>query len=132
MTLNIDCVWYLSRKDFVKFTKNYNEYDFVIDYHAINVKLSKSDIHNAEPPATVIGLHLVKQLNEFLANEDDSKTRLLYTLKNLNVETVENLQEFIKDSTDKSITYNLFIINKKDYPKGTVLSMFENVNFVKY
>ena len=132
MELIIDCVWYLSRKDFVKFTKNYNEYDFVIDYHAIITKLSKSDIHNAEPPATVVGLHLVKQLNDVLCNEYTGKKKLLYTLKNLNTETVENLKELIADSSDKSIKYNLYIINRVDYPKKGVLSMFDTVKFIDY
>lgn len=131
MELIIDCAWYLSRKDFAKFTKNSDEYDFVIDYHAIITKLSKSDIHNAEPPATVVGLHLVKQLNEVLEKEMPS-IKLLYTLKNLNLETVENLKEFVNNSTEKAVKFNLYIINRIDYPKRGVLSQFDNVKFIDY
>lgn len=131
MKLIVDCAWYLSRKDFVKFTKNYSEHDFVIDYHAIITKLSKSDIHNAEPPSTVVGLHLVKQLNEIL-EKDMPKIRLLYTLKNLDIETVETLKEFISNSTEKSVEFNLYIINRIDYPKRGVLSQFDTVKFIDY
>ena len=131
MKLIVDCAWYLSRKDFLKFTKHYNEHDFVVDYHAIITKLSKSDIHNAEPPATVVGLHLVKQLNEIL-EKDMPKIRLLYTLKNLDIETIETLKEFISNSTEKSVEFNLYIINRIYYPKRGVLSQFDTVKFIDY
>lgn len=134
MELIIECVWYSSRKDFIKFSKSNDCYDNVIDHHAISSKLSKSDVHGAEPPDAVIGIHIIKQLTEALVSTPEKKQpdkkKILYVIKNLNLETVSTLKELISSIHITSYKFNLIIINRDDYPKKGVLSSFNHVKFI--
>jgi len=134
MELIIECVWYSNRKDFIKFSKSDDCYDHVIDHHAISSKLSKSDIHGAEPPDTVIGIYIIKQLTDALVStSEDSisdKKKILYVIKNLNIETIDVLKGLIASIYPNSYKFNLIIINRDDYPKKGVLSSFNHVKFI--
>jgi hypothetical protein len=139
MELIIDCVWCLNRKDFIKFNKSMcEEYTYVIDYHAIATKLSKSDIKGEEPGDSVIGLHIMKSFNNSLnkfkelhENEEDiHEMKILYLLKHLDQETVSSIQKFIANSHGKEYIFNLVVLNREDLPKRSILTSFNNVRFI--
>jgi hypothetical protein len=130
MKLIIDCVWYSNRRDFVKFLKTADLYESVIDYAAINLKLSKSDPEGTQPPDTIIGLHLVKGIQDA---KNNNKSKLLYVIKNLNVETIETVSDMfcsIYEIEEEQLSISLFIINRDDYPGKSVLSKFDSVKFI--
>jgi hypothetical protein len=131
MKLIIDCVWYSNRRDFVKFLKTADLYESVIDYAAINLKLSKSDPEGTQPPDTIIGLHLVKGIQDA---KNNNKSKLLYVIKNLNVETIETVSDMfcsIYEIEEEQLSISLFIINRDDYPGKSVLSKFDSVKFIE-
>ena len=56
---------------------------------------------------------------------------VLYTIKNLNHSTVEAIIEIFQDKYEtEDITVNLIIVNREDYPKKGVLSLFKSVKFI--
>jgi hypothetical protein len=131
MKLIIDCVWCSNRRDFVKFLKTADAYESVIDYYAINVKLSKSDPDGIQPTDTIIGLHLVKGIQDA---KNNNKSKLLYVIKNLNAETIETVSDMfcsIYEIEENEMSISLFIINRDDYPGKTVLSKFDSVKFIE-
>lgn len=129
MNITVDCVWCSNRREFTKFLKTANNYEAVIDYYAIMVKLSKSDPHGIEPPSTVIGLHLIKSLHDA---KNNNKKNLLYVIKNLDAETIETVSGMFFDIFEtEDIQFNLIIVNREDYPKKGVLSKFKNVRFIE-
>lgn len=128
MKLNLDCVWSLNRREFTKFLKNSESYDSVIDFYSIVVKLSKSDPNGIEPPDTVVGLHLVKNIK---AAKEANHENVLYVIKNLTADTVDVIEEtFCSIFETNDIDMNLIIVNREDYPRKGVLSKFKTVKFI--
>lgn len=128
MKLTVDCVWCSSRRDFLKFLRTTEEYQVVVDYYAISNKLAKTDPDGIEPADTVVGLHLVKAIEEAATKE---YKEILYTIKNLNHPTVEAIIEIFQDKFQtEDIIINLIIVNRDDYPKKGVLSLFKSVKFI--
>jgi hypothetical protein len=128
MKLTVDCVWCSSRRDFLKFLRTTDTYEVVVDYYAIANKLAKTDPSGAEPADTVVGLHLVKAIEDAATKNHKD---VLYTIKNLNHSTVEAIIEIFQDKYEtEDITVNLIIVNREDYPKKGVLSLFKSVKFI--
>lgn len=128
MKLKVDCVWCSSRRDFLKFLRTTEEYGVVIDYYAIANKLAKTDPLGTEPADTVVGLHLIKAIEEASIK---NQTEVLYTIKNLNHSTVEAIIELFQEAYDiEDFIINLIIVNREDYPKKGVLSLFKSVKFI--
>lgn len=128
MKLTVDCVWCSSRRDFLKFLRTTEEYEVVVDYYAIANKLAKTDPSGIEPADTVVGLHLVKAIEDAAIK---NCKEVLYTIKNLNQFTVEAIIEIFQDKYEvEDFVINLIIVNRDDYPKKGVLSMFKSVKFI--
>ncbi len=136
MELIIDCVWCSTRKDFMKFTKTCEEYTNVIDYFAISNKLSKSDINGQEPTDSVIGLYIMKRLQQCLREDEEclddtiELKKILYLIKNLKSTNILALKELIASLYKDKYSFNLIIINRDDFPKKGVLSLFDSVKFI--
>lgn len=129
MKLKVDCVWSLTRREFMRFLKTAEKYDSIIDYYAIVGKLTKADRDGIEPPDTLVGLNLVKNIKDC---KEANKTNLLYVIKNLNEETVDTIREVFGVIYESHIVeLNLIIINRDDYPKKGVLSRFDAVKFIE-
>lgn len=134
MELIIDCVWCSNRKDFIKFTKTCEGYTSTIDYFAISNKLLKSDVNGHEPADSVIGLYIMKQLQNSLNREEEVKQtdfrKILYLIKNLKADNISALKEVVYNIHKDTFTFNLIIINRDDFPKKGVLSLFDSVKFI--
>lgn len=136
MELIIDCVWCSTRKDFVKFTKTCEEYTSIIDYFAISNKLSKSDVNGQEPTDSVIGLYIMKRLQQCLKEDEEGTQdqiefkKILYLIKNLKTTNILALKELITSIYKNKYSFNLIIINRDDFPKKGVLSLFDSVKFI--
>lgn len=129
MTLKIAGIWCKTKSDFDKHTRS-EEYDVIISHSDIYSRLLKSDPGDAEPSDVIISLYIQKLfggLSEKYAHQDIVNVAFLF--KNLNRETVLNFKNYIDGSFDKN-SIELIIIDRCDYPKKGVLSLFDSVKFI--
>ena len=129
MTLRIAGIWCKTRQEFDKHTKN-KDYDLVISHNDIYNRLLKSDPNDAEPSDTIISLY-IQRLFRTIPTKFDSLDHMnvAFLFKHLDKETVLNFKGFIEDSFP-NYQIDLVIIDRCDFPKKGVLSLFDSVKFI--
>lgn len=106
----INCVYTRNKLDFKKYSKNSDNHD-IVSFHDIITKLVKNDINSNKPSTLVINSYIRKRLIKALT--DDDVTKILYALKNLNVDTIDYIKDLINDVYEGKIKYNLIIVKNK-------------------
>ena len=129
--LNIECVWYKSKRDFNKFVISIEDPQLsIIDYSIIKNKLIKADPYNEEPIDSIIGLNIIQSLKNAVNPEKKPITTVVYSFKNLNIDTVSNTKDLINSITEREISFVLNVLNMDQIPSKAILSKFDFVKFV--
>lgn len=129
--LIIECVWYQSKRDFNKFIRAVEDPKAcIIDYSLIKNKLVKADPYNQEPTDSVIGVNIISMVKSSLNPEGQQISTIVYSFKNLTVETVSNFKELIDQYTDRNRVIVLNVLNMDRIPPKKVLNIFDYVKFV--
>lgn len=129
--LNIECVWYNSKRDFNKFVRSIEDPQLsIIDYSIIKNKLVKADPYNEEPIDSIIGLNIIQSLKNAVNPEKKPITTVVYSFKNLNIDTVSNTKDLINSITEREISFVLNVLNMDAIPSKEILSKFDFVKFV--
>jgi hypothetical protein len=129
--LNIECVWYKSKRDFNKFVRSIDDPQLsIIDYSIIKNKLIKADPYNEEPIDSIIGLNIIQSLKNAVNPEKKPITTVVYSFKNLNIDTVSNTKDLINSITEREISFVLNVLNMDQIPSKAILSKFDFVKFV--
>lgn len=129
--LIIECVWYRSKRDFNKFVRSIdNEFVSVIDYSIIKNKLIKSDPYSEEPNDYIIGLNIISSLKNAFNPDKKRVDLIVYSFKDLNLQTVINFKDLVLQTTDQDVTFVLNVLNMDKVPSKEVLSKFDCVKFV--
>lgn len=109
----VNFIYSRNKLDFKKFSKM-SEYDDIISYHDIITKLVKNDDDNDRPSEWVINSYLRKKIIKSMS--DSAINKVIYALKELNVETIESIISLMKDSIiDSELELNLTIIQHKKF-----------------
>ena len=129
MTLRVAGIWCKTKSDFDKHTRS-EDYDVIISHSDIYNRLLKSDPSAAEPSDIIISLYIQKLFGGLTEKYADREIiNVAFLFKNLNKETVLNFKEYIDSSFDTN-SIDLIIIDRCDYPKKGVLSLFDSVKFI--
>lgn len=129
--LIIECVWYQSKRDFNKFIRAIEDPKAcIIDYSLIKNKLIKADPYNEEPTDSVIGVNIISMIKSSLDPEGHQISTIVYSFKNLTVETVSNFKQLIDQSTNRNRVIILNVLNMDRVPSKKVLNIFDCVKFV--
>jgi hypothetical protein len=129
MTLKIEGIWCKTKLEFEKHTRN-KDYDLVISHSDIYGRLLKSDPEDVEPSDTIISLYIQKIFRNIpVKYEGMESLNIAFLFKHLDKETVSNFKDFIADSFPEN-QIELIIIDRCDYPKRGVLSLFDSVKFI--
>lgn len=128
----IECVWYKSKRDFNKFVKNIEDpKPLIVDYTIIHNKLAKADPIKGEPNTSIVGLNIVNMISKAFNEEVGVVPRVIvYTFKNLDIETVSNFRSLIESKTERDYIMALNILNMPKTPKREVLNKFDCVKFI--
>ena len=130
MIINVACIWCKTKLDFEKHICQF-DYDVTISYAEIHNKLLKIDPNGKEPSDIIISLYIQKLFTLTLEKHVDSEmVNVAFLFKNLNKETVSNFKVFLASMFDQ-IELDLIIIDREDYPKYGVLSLFNSVKFIQ-
>lgn len=131
MTLKVAGIWCKTKSDFDKYIRQ-EEYDLVISHNEIYSRLLKSDPSDAEPSDVIISLYIQKLFKTIPRKfEGLEEVNIAFLFKNLDSETVSNFKRFISSEFDMG-EMDLIIINRCDYPKKGVLSLFDAVKFIDH
>ena len=132
--LVIECIWYKSKRDFNKFIKTIEDPSVhIIDYLLIKNKLIKADPYNEEPQDSVIGDYIISTIKSILDLEyKQPPNTIVYSFKNLDLETVANFKELINQYTDREHTTILNVLNMDRVPNKKILNKFDFVKFVDH
>lgn len=106
----INCVYSKNKLDFKRYTKSINT-DDIISYHDVITKLVKNDLDNDRPSQLVINSYIRRKIIKAITDNDI--TKILYALKNLDLDTIQHIKELISDFYKDDIEYNLIIIKNK-------------------
>lgn len=130
--LVVECVWYQSKRDFNRFIRAIEDPEvYIIDYMLIKNKLIKADPNNVEPSDSVIGVNIITMVRNALDSQNTSINTIVYSFKNLNIETVSNFKDLVSKYTDREWTVTLNVLNMNKIPSKHVLNKFDLVKFVK-
>lgn len=130
--LVVECVWYQSKRDFNRFIRAIEDPEvYIIDYMLIKNKLIKADPNNVEPSDSVIGVNIITMVKNALDSQNTSINTIVYSFKNLNIETVSNFKDLVSKYTDREWTLTLNVLNMNKIPSKHVLNKFDLVKFVK-
>jgi len=131
MTLKVAGIWCKTKSDFDKYIRQ-EEYDLVISHNEIYSRLLKSDPSDAEPSDVIISLYIQKLFKTIPKKfEGLEEVNIAFLFKNLDSETVSNFKRFISSEFEMG-EMDLIIINRCDYPKKGVLSLFDAVKFIDH
>jgi len=129
--LTIEYVWCPSRKEFNKLIRKIDKDSTkVIDYVAIKNKLMKSDPYGESPSDSVIGLNIINGITRALLPSNDGITRVIYLLKNLEIDPVSNFKNLIDSKTNRDISMILTVIHNKVTPPTELNNVFDSVNII--
>ena len=130
--IKIECTWHQSKRDFNKFIKSLGDSKIlIIDYLIIQNKLMKADPFKDEPHDSIIGLNIVNMVSKALDEERENIPEIIvYSFKNLNVDTVVNFRDLIEKHTEREYSLALNVLNMPKSPKKEILSKFDCVKFI--
>jgi len=127
---SIDCVICLSKREFNKYVRiEKDDTTSSIDYISIITKLVKSDFHNVEPHPFIIGMAIKNAFNNI--RKKQSSDRVIYLMKNLDEETVENFKELVFDMFEGLEEINLISINV-DAIDPDIIDLFDNYETIQF
>jgi hypothetical protein len=127
----IECVWYKSKRDFNKFLKTIEDPGVVvIDYLNIKNKLIKADPYKEEPNDSIVALHIINKFTAIFGEDKETPKTIVYTFKNLSIDTVTNLKELIDLNTVTNYTFALNVLKMERTPSRAVLNKFDCVKFI--
>ena len=106
----VNFVYSRNKLDFKKFIKT-SEYSDVISYHDIITKLVKNDKNNERPSGFVVNSYLRKKILKSMS--DDSSNKIIYALKDLDIDIINSIKGLMSDSCEHEINFNLTIIQHK-------------------
>lgn len=130
--LIVECVWYQSKRDFNRFIRAIEDSEAcIVDYMLIKNKLIKADPNRVEPSDSVIGVNIITMIKNALNPEHASINTIVYSFKNLNIETVSNFKDLISTYTEREWTITLNVLNMDRVPGKHVSSKFDFVKLVK-
>lgn len=131
MTLKVAGIWCKTKSDFDKYIRQ-EEYDLVISHNEIHNRLLKSDPNDTEPSDVIISLYIQKLFKSIPKKfEGLEEVNVAFLFKNLDKETISNFREFVSSEHEME-ELDLIIINRCDYPKKGVLSLFDAVKFIDH
>lgn len=132
MSVIISGIWCKSKLDFDKHVRQ-NQYQHVISYYDIHLKLHKSDPDNTEPSDLLISLQIQRLFKAIhMAPQTGQVVNIAFLFKHLDQETVDNFRSYMRSLFLEDHTVDLIIIDRCDYPKKGVLSKFDTVKFIDY
>ena len=121
---SIDCVICDSTRKFNKYVRiEKDEITSAVDYVSITSKLIKSDFHDVEPHPFIVGMAIRNAFNNI--RKKQVSERVIYLLKNLDKETIDNLKELAFDMFCGLEEINLVTINVEDVPED-IVDMFDS------
>lgn len=122
---SIDCIWCYSKREFNKYVRIESDKSTTqVDYISIITKLVKSDFHDVEPHPFIIGMAIKNVLNN--VRKKQNSDRIIYLLKNLDVETVNNFKSLVFEMFEDLEDVNLVAINIDEEIDEDVLDLFSN------
>lgn len=122
---SIDCIWCESKREFNKYVRIESDKSTTqVDYISIITKLVKSDFHDVEPHPFIIGMAIKNVLNN--VRKKQNSDRIIYLLKNLDVETVSNFKSLVFEMFEDLEDVNLVAINIDEEIDEDVLDLFSN------
>ena len=121
---SIDCVICDSTRKFNKYVRiEKDETTSSVDYVSITSKLIKSDFHDVEPHPFIVGMAIRNAFNNI--RKKQVSERVIYLLKNLDEETINNFKELVYDMFCGLEEINLITINVDNIPED-IIEMFDN------
>ena len=121
---SIDCVICDSTRKFNKYVRiEKDEVTSSVDYVSITSKLIKSDFHDVEPHPFIVGMAIRNAFNNI--RKKQVSERVIYLMKNLDEETIENFKELVYDMFCSLEEINLISINVDNIPED-IIEMFDN------
>jgi len=121
---SIDCVICDSTRKFNKYVRiEKDEITSAVDYVSITSKLIKSDFHDVEPHPFIVGMAIRNAFNNI--RKKQVSERVIYLLKNLDEETINNFKELVYDMFCGLEEINLITINVDNIPED-IIEMFDN------
>lgn len=131
MSNTIECVWYKSKRDFNKFVKAIEDPKVVIiDYLTIKNKLIKADPYREEPHDSIVGLHIINEINGLFVEDKEIPQTIVYSFRDLNTDTVSNFKELIHNNTEENYTFVLNVLKMSRTPSRAILNKFDCIKFV--
>ncbi len=129
--LNIECVWYQSKRDFNKFVRAIEDPQLtVIDFSIIKNKLIKADPYSNEPSDSVIGLNIMNSFKTAMNSEKKKTSTIVYTFRDLDATVISNFKEMVSSYTDREIKFVLNSLNMDRVPSKNILNQFDFVKFI--
>ena len=120
----IDCVICDSTRKFNKYVRiEKDDVTSSVDYVSITSKLIKSDFHDVNPHPFIVGMAIRNAFNNI--RKKQVSERVIYLLKNLDEETIENFKELVYGMFCGLEEINLITINVDDVPED-IIDMFDN------
>lgn len=130
--VTIECVWYKSKRDFNRFVRSIEDPNLaIIDYLNIKSKLIKADPYKEEPHDSIVALHIINLIKSaFETEKKPVPTTIIYSFKNLNIDTVANFKELVDSQYDEDYTFALNVLRMEKTPSRAILNKFDCVKFV--
>lgn len=126
----IECVWYDSKRDFNKFIRKIeNDNVVIIDYLLIKNKLIKADPYTQEPHKSIIGLNIINMIKDCFNGKKDPDI-IVYSIKNMNLDTVANFKSLIQRNSNRPYTIGLNILNMSHVPSKEILNKFDYIKVI--
>jgi hypothetical protein len=127
---SIDCVICDSTRKFNKYVRiEKDEITSAVDYVSITSKLIKSDFHDVEPHPFIVGMAIRNAFNNI--RKKQVSERVIYLMKNLDEETIDNFKELAYDMFCGLEEINLITINVDDVPED-IINMFDNHEILQF
>jgi len=127
----VNFIYSRNKLDFKKFSKM-AEYDDIISYHDIITKLVKNDNDNDRPSEWVVNSYLRRKIIKSMT--DSAINKIIYALKELDIETIESIVNLMKESCINNIELKLTIIQHKKLKPSPITEDkgFEIFNEIEY
>lgn len=125
MNLFLEGIWCRTKSQFDRYI-NKNNYDLIISYPDISIRLSKNDPDGEYPSDFFISLHTQKLIRNLILNSEKDSLNIAYMFKELNFESVNNLKIFL-NGFNINLYYYLIIIENIKNPSKKILNSFNKI-----
>ena len=129
--LRVECVFPKTPKQFNKFVRGLDlQKCKVVNYISIRNKLTKADPYQETPSDSIVGLTITNEIFRSLKSEKKPVDTIIYLLSNVNYDTLANLKNMIKNSSDREFEINLTLLFREDDVSDQVSDLFNSVKYI--